>query len=68
MSLSNPNVTWSDEVCRIHEVPVGTAPSVEQAIAFYAPEFRETIRDNFEACVRDGTSFDLELQIITSTS
>ena len=67
VSLGGPTVTWSDEVCTIHEVPPGTTPSVDQAIAFYAPEFKATIRDKFEACARDGTSFDLELQIVTST-
>lgn len=68
VSLPNSQVTWSDEVCRIHEVPPGTVPSVKQVMEFYAPESQETIRDKFEACVRDGTSFDLELEIITSTS
>jgi len=67
VSLTDACVTWSDEVCRIHEVPSGTMPSLEQAITFYAPEFREAIRDKFEACARDATSFDLELQVITST-
>ena len=68
VAFPDPRVTWSDEVCRIHEVPPGTVPSLAQVIAFYAPEFHQTIRDKFEACVRHGTSFDLELQIITSTS
>jgi signal transduction histidine kinase/CheY-like chemotaxis protein len=60
-------LTWSDQVCAIHEIPAGTAPGVKEAIAYYTPEFREIIQGNFEACARDGTSFDLELQIITAT-
>jgi two-component system, cell cycle sensor histidine kinase and response regulator CckA len=68
VSLPDLRVTWSDEVCAIHEVPPGTAPSMTQALEAYAPEFRETIREKFEACVRDGTPYDVELQIVTATN
>jgi PAS domain S-box-containing protein len=56
---------WSDEVCAIHEAPPGFAPLFQEAFDYYAPEFRGTITKAFEACVRDGTPYDLELQIIT---
>jgi PAS domain-containing protein len=59
-------VTFSDEVCAIHDMPPGFAPTVEEAIDFYAPEYREAITGAFGACVRDGTAFDLELQLITA--
>ncbi len=58
--------TWSDEVYAIHEMQPGTAVTVEKAINCYAPEFRETITEAFGACVRDGTPYDVELQIITA--
>jgi PAS domain S-box-containing protein len=67
VSLTDPRITWSDEVCAIHEVPAGTMPSLEEALAFYAPEFRPIITRHFETCARDGTPFDLELQIVTAT-
>jgi PAS domain S-box-containing protein len=57
---------WSDEVYAIYEMPPGAALSVDDAINRYAPEFRETITGAFEACVRDGTPYDVELQIITA--
>ncbi|MDB5729181.1 MAG: hypothetical protein JWQ00_2386, partial [Noviherbaspirillum sp.] len=59
-------VAWSDEVCKIHEVPSGTSPTPEQAIAFYAPEWREKIRNWFDACLRNGIPYDEEVQIITA--
>ncbi len=62
---TDATVSWSDEVCAIHEVAPGTSPDLERALNFYAPEFRQTIRDKFGECIRDGTSFDLELQVIT---
>ncbi len=55
---------WSDEVCAIHGVPPGYRTTVEQGIAFYAPEFRPTIAEEFGRCANEGRSFDLELQIV----
>jgi signal transduction histidine kinase len=61
-------MTWSDEVCAIHDVPAGTVPSLQEALAFYAPDSRETIRSKIESCARDGTPFDVESQIFTAGS
>ena len=66
VELPAMKVTFSDEVCAIHEMPPGFAPTVKEAIHFYAPEFRETISRAFQTCVRDGTPFDVNLQLITS--
>lgn len=59
-------LTWSDRVCEIHEVPLGTRPVVGEGIAFYAPEHRARIRALFERAVRDGVPYDEELQIVTA--
>ena len=59
-------VTWSDELCALHELPPGTLPNLEQAIAFYLPEYRDPIRESVVACARDGTAFDREAQLITA--
>jgi len=67
VELPEARITWSDEVCAIHELPHGTVPTLEQGITAYAPEHQGTIHAGFEACVRDGTPFDLELQIVTAT-
>jgi PAS domain S-box-containing protein len=66
VELPTLRVTWSEEACAIYELPPGSAPTVEDGIKFYAPEFRESISEAFEACVRDGTPFDIEPQIITA--
>jgi signal transduction histidine kinase/ActR/RegA family two-component response regulator/putative methionine-R-sulfoxide reductase with GAF domain len=66
LELPDGPMTWSDEVCVIHEVPAGTVPTLEEALAFYAPEFREAIRSGVATCGRDGTPFDLEVQIVTA--
>ncbi|MBD1874907.1 PAS domain S-box protein [Nodosilinea sp. FACHB-131] len=59
-------VSWSEEVCRIHEVEPGFAPTVAKGIEFYAPEYRDRIATVFAACTETGRPFDEELQIITA--
>lgn len=66
VNLSDLIPRWSDKVCAIHEVPVGYVPNLEEAINFYAPEYRKTIERVFGACMTDGTPFDEELQILTA--
>ena len=58
---------WSDEVARIHEMPVGYAPLVEDGIKFYAPQWRARIIEVFTACLRDGVPYDERMEILTST-
>jgi diguanylate cyclase (GGDEF)-like protein/PAS domain S-box-containing protein len=60
-------VIWSDEVCRIHEVTCSTSPTPQEAITFYAPEWRQKIQALFVACITNGIPYDEELQIITAT-
>lgn len=59
-------ITWSDEVCAIHEVSPGTSPGVEQALDFYAPEWRGKMAVAYEKCLYEGISFDEEMEIITA--
>ncbi len=60
-------VQWSDEVCDIHEVPHGYVPPLENAMDFYAPEWRERLARAFTACVEKGTPYDEEMELITAT-
>jgi diguanylate cyclase (GGDEF)-like protein/PAS domain S-box-containing protein len=59
-------VVWSDEVCRIHEMPLGTTPTVEEAIAYFASESRGKIRHLVDVCLREGTPYDEELRIVSA--
>ncbi|ROZ62107.1 PAS domain S-box protein [Ramlibacter sp. WS9] len=60
------HVTWSEEVCAIHEVRQGFAPTFQEALAFFAPQYRDRIERILQACLRSGTPFDVEAQIITA--
>ncbi|MBW4481063.1 MAG: PAS domain-containing protein [Tildeniella torsiva UHER 1998/13D] len=64
--LDSPTVIWSEEVCRIHEVELGFAPTLAQGIEFYPPEYRDRVNTFVTACIETGLPFDEELQIITA--
>jgi len=67
IDLSTMAVIWTDRTRSIHEVEPGYQPNVSDGINFYAPQARPVIKAAVEACIRDGTSFDLELPLITAT-
>jgi diguanylate cyclase (GGDEF)-like protein/PAS domain S-box-containing protein len=64
--LAQGRVIWSDEVCRIHDMPAGATPTVEEAIAYFAPESRVRLQRLVEACLREGTPYDEELRLISA--
>ncbi|MDO8298420.1 PAS domain-containing sensor histidine kinase [Lacisediminimonas sp.] len=66
IELPAQTLSWSDEVCAIHEVPPGYTPTLEEAITFYPPEYRDEISERVQACLSNGHPFDLELQIVTA--
>jgi PAS domain S-box-containing protein len=59
-------LVWSEEVCAIHEVRPDFSPTTADALGFYAPEYREMVERTFAACLRDGSPFDAEVQVITA--
>ncbi|MDD3044256.1 MAG: PAS domain S-box protein [Candidatus Delongbacteria bacterium] len=65
--LNENHCYWSDEVSAIHEKPTGFSPKVQDAILFYAPEWRERITALFADCAQKGISYDEELEILTSS-
>ena len=66
LDLSNNRVFMTDQVAAIHDLPVGSSVTLEEGIAFYAPEWRETIARCVEECSKKGISYDRELEIITA--
>ncbi|MEK6703169.1 MAG: ATP-binding protein [Planctomycetota bacterium] len=67
LNVASGGVSWSDVVYDIHEVPLGTAITLDMGIGFYAPECRDQIKSAVERAISDGVGWDLELQLITTT-
>ena len=66
IELPDHQLTWTNEICLIHEVPPGETPTFEEAIKFYPPEYREEVARHVKLCAEEGTSFDFEMEIITA--
>ncbi|GAM98113.1 two-component hybrid sensor and regulator [alpha proteobacterium U9-1i] len=66
VSVPHFKVSWSDEVCDIHEVEHGHDPTVEGGLSFYTPEWRERVRAAFLDCVERGEPIDEVIEIVTA--
>jgi PAS domain S-box-containing protein len=64
--LGEERLQWSHEVCAIHDLKAGFAPTAAESLAFYAPEYRRKIGAATGACMRDGTPYDVEALIVTA--
>ncbi len=66
LDLRTNQVIWSDQVYKIHKVPLGTPAGKIMAINFYAPHERERITAHIEACQNNGTPWDDEFEFINA--
>jgi len=64
VDIGTGRISWSDELCEMRGVPVGTSPTREQALESYAPEFRAMIQAKADLCMRSGVPFDVELEML----
>jgi PAS domain S-box-containing protein len=56
---------WSPQTARIHDKPIGFSPTIADAIAFYAPEYRDRIASMVQSCLDRGQPFGEILEIIS---
>ena len=67
LDLDTMQLTWSEQVRRIHEVDQHYRPTVHSSIEFYAPEARDLMSSALKAAMAHGRDYDLELSLITAT-
>ena len=67
VDLVRNTLNWSEQVRRIHDVTDDYLPTLEGAIAFYAPEARPVIQAAVQTAIDTGQSWDLELRMRTAT-
>lgn len=57
---------WSEEVYRIHEVPVGTYINVEEGIKFYRQDYQKIIQNAIDSSIADNKAWDEECVLVTA--
>jgi len=60
LDLSTNEVSWTEEVGRIHGVEPGYKPKLEEALNFYAPESRAAVEAVVKKTAETGEPYDLE--------
>lgn len=57
---------WSEEVFRLHELPPGRQPGLEEAFRFFTEEAAAKVRGAFGRLCATGEAFDLRVPFITA--
>ncbi len=66
LDLATQRLGWTDQTCRIHDLPPGHQPALDEAIHFYAPQAQQVIEQAVRTAMAEGTPWDLELPLITA--
>lgn len=66
LDLESNSMFWSPMTRDIHEVDESFSPTLEKAMAFYKTESRDILSEAGYKALKQGTPWDLELQIVTA--
>lgn len=58
------SIIWSDEVFRIHGLPIGTPPPIAEAMEFYHPDDRQRIETLWAEAVAEKNGFEWQARLI----
>ncbi len=67
LKLDGSGPSWSDITYKIHEVPLGTPISLEEALAFLHPDDVSTVQTKLQHTISTGEPFEYEARLITAT-
>ena len=66
VDLRTENVSWSETLYEIHEVPPGAEIDLDDALDYFPAEARTQLRAAFQRCVDEEEPYDLELPLTTA--
>ena len=66
VDLQAEKLRWSEEVYRIHGLPLDATPNIADRINFYHPDDRDALREAFNRLRFEGEPYDLELRLMTA--
>nr|WP_161981573.1 diguanylate cyclase [Aurantiacibacter suaedae] len=64
LSFDGNQISWSEGVYAIHELPVGEEVPFADAVDFFAPADRATVRTSIERAMETGESYDFEADFV----
>ncbi len=66
LELAGSELEWSDNVFRIHGLPIGAVPELSTALDFYPPHARAEVSAALARTIETGEAFDFEADLITA--
>jgi PAS domain S-box-containing protein len=66
VELPSRETQLSDELLALMDCPPGHVPGLQERLAWYPPGAREMLMRALDACLDEGTPFELELDLTTS--
>jgi len=66
IDLDTNEMTWSDQVFVIHDLPIGTPPNLQDAFSFLLQEDRERVRSHIEQARSTGLPFRFNAGLVTA--
>jgi PAS domain S-box-containing protein len=67
MDLASGSVSWTEEVYRIHDLPLNSTITPDSVMQFLPPESKQAFSNAIRNAVDKGESFDLELSLVTAS-
>ena len=67
LDLATNQITWLGQTCRLHDLPPGFHPSLEEAVNFYDAAARPAIEAAVRKGMATGEGWDLQLPLTTAT-
>ncbi len=64
--LETRQLTWSDEIFRLHDLPIGDLPDLERALDFYPGETRGMVMGHLENTIATGEPYTFESDFVTA--
>ncbi|GAB6058087.1 PAS domain-containing sensor histidine kinase [Desulfonatronum parangueonense] len=65
VNLVENRLVLTAEVASIYGLPPDFSPTVEDAIQYFTPKWRDRITEVFGSCAREGICFDEEMELVT---
>jgi PAS domain S-box-containing protein len=66
LTVDTNQIFWTEEVFRIHDLPIGKFPTLEQALSYYPPESRQQMERALIEAEKNDQYFDLEVPLRTA--
>ena len=67
VDIRTSRATWSDQVFRLHDLPIGVPPTMDEALSFYPETDRGVVESHIRHSIATGEPLQFETNLVTAT-